>query len=64
MNGVGDDVKPLVLTIALAYLYSGRDAQAWKSIDEMWPSFDRERIKSLILKTWAEGLLRYVDKPK
>lgn len=64
MDSTGDDVKPLVLTIVLAYLYSGRDAQAWKSLDEMWPSFDRDRIKGLILKTRAEGLLRYVDKAK
>ena len=59
---VAETVKPLVLTIALAYLYSGREEQAWKSLDEMWPRFDRQRIKKLILDTRAKGLLRYVEK--
>ena len=64
MYSAGSNVKPLVLTVVLAYLYSGRELQAWKALDEMWPRFDRQRIKRLILKTRAEGLLRYVDKPK
>jgi hypothetical protein len=64
MESIGYDVKPLVLTIVLGYLYSGREALAWEALDEMWPSFDRNRIKSLILKMRAEGLLRYVDKPR
>jgi len=64
MYSAGSNVKPLVLTVVLAYLYSGREQQAWKALDEMWPRFDRQRIKRLILKTRAEGLLRYVDKPK
>ena len=61
-RAAGDNVKALVLTIVLDYLYSGREQQAWKALDEMWPRFDRARIKTLILKTRAEGLSRYVDK--
>lgn len=65
MLNAGQDIKPLVLTVVLAYLYSGREPQAWKTLDEMWPAFDRQRIKKLILKTRAEGLMRYVgNKPR
>jgi hypothetical protein len=62
MANAGENVKPLVLTIVLAYLYSGREAEAWKALDEMWPRFDRQRIKKLIVETRAKGLLRYVGK--
>lgn len=64
MIEAGENIKPLVLTIVLEYLYSGRPQLAWKSLDNMWPPFDRDRIKGLILKTRAKGLLRYTEKPK
>ncbi len=51
------DVKKVVLEIVLGYLYSGRETQAWQTLDEMWPTADRERIKKLILHTEAHGLL-------
>jgi hypothetical protein len=62
MAVAGENVKPLVLTIVLAYLYSGREEQAWKALDEMWPPFDRQRIKKLIVETRGKGLLRYAAK--
>ena len=62
MQAAGDNVKASVLAIVLDYLYSGREQQAWKALDEMWPRFDRQRIKQLILKTRSEGILKYVDK--
>ncbi len=49
-----------VLKIALAYLYSGRPLLARRTITEMWPLFDQERIWQLILKTRHEGILQYV----
>jgi hypothetical protein len=52
-----EDAKKVVLEIVLAYLYSGREEQAWQALDEMWPAGDRERIKKLILKTRAQGFL-------
>lgn len=52
-----DDAKPIVLDIVFSYLYSGRDAEAWKMLDEMWPAADRERIKALIVATRENGLL-------
>ena len=51
------DTIPEVLTIVFAYLYSGREAQAWQALDQMWPAFDHDRIKKLILDTRAKGIL-------
>lgn len=59
-----DDVKGVVLEIVLAYLYSGREAEAWQTLDEMWPADDRERIKKLILKTKTEGILSKLGETK
>ena len=51
------DTIPEVLTIVFAYLYSGRQTQAWQALGEMWPASDRERIKKLILETRTKGIL-------
>jgi hypothetical protein len=53
-----------VLQIAVAYLYSGRSSLARKTIMEMWPPFDQERIWRLILKTRQKGILQYVRNRK
>jgi hypothetical protein len=50
-----------VLTIVLNYLYSGREAQAWQTLDEMWPASDRERVKNLILERRGRGLLSQLN---
>ena len=55
-----DEARAAALTVILAYLYSGREQQAWKALDEMWPASDRARIKKLILKTRAEGVLSQI----
>jgi hypothetical protein len=46
-----------VLTIVLDYIYSGRDEEAWKALDEMWPAGDVSRIKSLIGERRRRGML-------
>ena len=53
-----------VLAIILAYLYSGRRAQAHGALQQMWPAFDQERMWKLILKTRKEGMRRYTAMPK
>jgi hypothetical protein len=58
-----EDAKKVVLEIVLAYLYSGREEQAWQTLDEMWPKEDRERIKKLIVKTRAQGFLSKLAAP-
>jgi hypothetical protein len=58
------DAKNVVLEIVFSDLYSGREAQAWQTLNDMWPAVDRERIKQLILKTRAHGILSRLGKPK
>lgn len=58
------DARNVVLEIVFAYLYSGRQTEAWQALDQMWPAQDRERIKGLIVKTRAEGLLSKLAKTK
>ena len=57
------DAKTVILEIVLAYLYSGRPTEAWRTLDAMWPAGDRERIRKLILKTRAEGILSKLGAP-
>lgn len=56
------DAKAVVLEIVFSYLYSGREAEAWQTLAEMWPAGDRERIKALIVKTRANGILSKLGK--
>ena len=60
-RNIYDDVELAsnVLRIVLAYLYSGREEQAWKELNAMWPPADVQRIKAEILKARANGILRY-----
>lgn len=47
-----------VLVIVLNYLYSGREAQAWQTLSELWPVSDQARMKALILERRNRGLLK------
>jgi hypothetical protein len=49
-------VKIQALEIIWAYLYSGREKEAWQYLTEMWPAGDAERIRAEILKTRARGI--------
>jgi hypothetical protein len=53
-------VKALVSTIVLSYLYSGREAEAWKALDDMWPLADKERTKREFMNARQCGVLSYV----
>jgi hypothetical protein len=50
---------PKVLAIVFANLYGGKEQEAWKALDEMWPPGDKDRIRKLILQKRAEGILRF-----
>jgi hypothetical protein len=50
-----------VMTIVLNYLYSGRQEEAWRSLDQMWPESDRERVKNLILERRSRGFINQID---
>lgn len=54
-------VKIQVFQIVWAYLYSGREQQAWSSLSQMWPAADLERIRSIIIHARQNGILSQVD---
>jgi hypothetical protein len=49
-------VKIKVLEIVWAYLYSGREQEAWRSLTAMWPSADIDRIRAALSGTRARGI--------
>jgi hypothetical protein len=53
--------KIKVLEIVWAYLYSGREQDAWHALANMWPAADLDRIRSLIVKARAGGICSQVD---
>jgi hypothetical protein len=54
-------VKVKVLEIVWSYLYSGREQEAWRSLAEMWPSADMDRIRAALLNARARGIGSQVD---
>jgi hypothetical protein len=54
-------VKVKVLEIVWSYLYSGREQEAWRSLSEMWPTTDIERIRAALLNARARGMRSQVD---
>jgi hypothetical protein len=54
-------VKIKILEIVWAYLYSGRDQDAWRVLAEMWPSADIERIRAALLSARASGIRSQAD---
>jgi len=53
--------KTKVLEIVWAYLYSGREQQAWQALTDMWPAADLDRIRASIVKACAGGITTQVD---
>ena len=47
--------KIKVLEIVWAYLYSGRDQEAWRSLAEMWPREDTHRIRVALMNAREMG---------
>ena len=63
------DLRMAILEIVLAYLYSDRPAEAWRTLDAMWPAGDRERIRKLTspksekpIGTQSEWVLVFIKK--
>jgi hypothetical protein len=54
-------VKTKVLEIAWSYLYSGREQEAWRSLEQMWPAADFERIRTAVMNARARGIHSQVD---
>jgi hypothetical protein len=53
--------KEKVLQIVWAYLYSGREEEAWKELAEMWPPADLDRIREAIISARDRGIRAQVD---
>ena len=53
--------KIKVLQIVWSYLYSGREEEAWKTLMELWPASDFERIRAAILNAHGKGILAQTD---
>ena len=49
------------LEIVWAYLYSGRELEAWQALAEMWPTTDYGRIRGEIAAAQARGIRSEVD---
>jgi hypothetical protein len=54
-------VKVKVLEIVWSYLYSGREQDAWRSLAEMWPVADFDRIRAALLNARARGIRSQLD---
>jgi hypothetical protein len=55
------NVKIKILEIVWSYLYSGREKEAWRSLAEMWPAADLDRIRAAIANAHAHGIRSQVD---
>jgi hypothetical protein len=54
-------VKIKVLEIIWAYLYSGREQEAWHSLADMWPSADSDRVRVALRDARANGIHHQAD---
>ena len=53
--------KVKILEIVWAYLYSGRETEAWQALTDLWPPGDVERTHTLIDQVRARGMHSNVD---
>lgn len=53
--------KIRVLEIVWAFLYSGREREAWRELSAMWPPADLERIRSVIVNARNSGIDSQID---
>ncbi len=54
-------VKIKVLEVVWAYLYSGREQDAWRSLAGMWPPADMDRIHAELVSARARGIHGQAD---
>jgi hypothetical protein len=53
--------KIQVLEIVWAYLTSGREQDAWRSLQDMWPERDAKRVRAAITSARAGGIHSQID---
>lgn len=54
-------VRMRILEVVWCYLYSGREKEALRSLAEMWPAADLNRIREALLNARAKGIRSQVD---
>ncbi len=54
-------VKVQVLEIVWAYLTSGREQDAWRSLQDVWPERDAKRVRAAIASARAAGIHSQID---
>ena len=54
-------IKVKVLEIVWSYLYSGREQEAWRALEEMWPATDVGRVREILQKARAAGMRVQLD---
>lgn len=54
-------VRVRILEIVWAYLYSGREHEAWKTLAAMWPPADERRIQIALATAKANGIAKQID---
>ncbi len=54
-------VKIKALEVVWAYLYSGREQDAWNALAEMWPVADVQRVRVALLLARSRGIRAQVD---
>jgi hypothetical protein len=54
-------VKIRALEIVWAYLYSGREDEAWQALADMWPAADVDRVRLAIMDARSRGISAQVD---
>lgn len=57
-----DHAKTAVLTIYLDQLYGGRPQEAMKTLMEMWPDRDKDRIRQIILSLRMHGIMGEINR--
>jgi hypothetical protein len=56
--------KISVLELVCAYLYSGRQKEAWDALEAMWPAGDVARIRSALLDLHERGIVHDVEQSR
>ncbi len=54
-------VKAQVLEIVWSYLYSGREQDAWRSLADLWPAKDLDRIRTALSTIRGRGILSQAE---
>src|SRR5579859_1742883 len=55
-------VQAQILSLVLDYIYADHTPEAFKTISEMWPTLDRQRIRQLILQRRGRGILSEINR--